>query len=167
MATADVDEPSTARHGYRPWLQRRIEASALSPLSAGLALALAQLGLFFAWHALGWALGVGDPNDPFFWQQMFGPNVINAALIGYAPAAMTWSRRQAVGELGRLSALLPEGGDELRRRVEEFPRLPMALAGRVAIGPGHSTETPTRDFFTASSRASVSISATTQNYETL
>jgi hypothetical protein len=64
---------------YRPWLQRRIDASALSPFQAGLGIAAALLGAFFAWHALGWALGVGDPRDRFFWQQMFGPNAIGLA----------------------------------------------------------------------------------------
>ena len=114
---------------YRPWLQRRIDAGQRSPIRAGLTIAAATLVAFFGWHALGWALGSGQPGDPYFWQQMFGPNVINAALIGYAPAAMAWSRRQALGELARLAPLLPGGGAALRERIERFPRAAMALAG--------------------------------------
>jgi hypothetical protein len=114
---------------YRPWLQRRIAAGALSEPAAGLAIAAATLLGFLVWHALGWALDLGGPRDPFFWQQMFGPNVINSALIGYAPAAMAWSRRQALGELTRLAPLLPGHGAALRERIERFPRVPMALAG--------------------------------------
>jgi len=129
MASAELEAAPSRQQGYRPWLQRVIEASALPPFLAGIGIALGQLGLFFAWHGLGWALGVGDPGDPFFWQQMFGPNVINAALIGYAPAAMAWSRREALGELTRLAPLLPGAGGELRARIECFPRWPMALAG--------------------------------------
>jgi hypothetical protein len=129
MTTADVELATRAARPYRPWLQRALEASGLPPFAAGLALALGLLGVFFAWHGLGWALGVGSPHDPLFWQQMFGPNVINAALIGYAPAAMAWSRREALGELARLAPLLPAGGAELRARIERFPRAPMAAAG--------------------------------------
>jgi hypothetical protein len=129
MTTAELEAACARQPGYRPWLQRAIAASGLPPFAAGLALGLALLGLFFAWNGLGWALGVGSARDPFFWQQMFGPNVINAALIGYAPAAMAWSRREALGELARLAPLLPGGGAELRARIECFPRGPMALAG--------------------------------------
>jgi hypothetical protein len=129
MTTAELEAPRASPPAHRPWLQRWIEASGLPPFAAGLALALATLALFFAWHGLGWALGVGGPRDPFFWQQVFGPNVINAALIGYAPAAMAWSRREALGELARLAPLLPAGGAALRARIERFPRLPLAAAG--------------------------------------
>jgi hypothetical protein len=133
MASAELELPARPAEGYRPWLQRRIEASGLPHLAAGALIAAALLGLFFAWHALGWALGVGDPADPFFWQQMFGPNVINAALVGHAPAAMAWSRGQARDELDRLAPLLPAGGRDVRARIERFPRAPMAVAG-LAIG---------------------------------
>ena len=112
-----------------PWLQRQIDSSARSPFLAGLAVSGAVLAGFFAWHALGWALGSGHPDDRYFWAQMFGPNVINAALIGYAPAAMAWSRRRALGELARLAPLLPGAGQDERERIERFPRKPMALAG--------------------------------------
>jgi hypothetical protein len=129
MATAYAELLAPARARQQPFLQRWIEASALPPFVAGAIVAGAQLGLFFVWHALGWALGLESPRDAFFWQQMFGPNVINAALIGYAPAAMFWSRRQAQGELARLAPLLPDAGEAAREQIGRFPRLPMALAG--------------------------------------
>ena len=129
MLTAEAERSAPELDGYRPWLQRRIDASPRSPFQAGLGIAAVLLGGFFAWHALGWVLGIGDPRDRSFWQQMLGPNVINAALVGYAPAAMAWSRRQALGELTRLAALLPDGGRAPRERILRFPRVPMALAG--------------------------------------
>jgi hypothetical protein len=129
MLSADADVPASQPSHYLPWLQRRIDASRGTPVRAGLAIAAATLVAFFGWHALGWALGSGHPRERYFWQQMFGPNLINAALIGYAPAAMAWSRRQALGELARLAPLLPGGGASLRERIERFPRVPMALAG--------------------------------------
>jgi len=132
MATADAEgnAPSgTADPPYVPWLQRRIEASGRSFALAGVAIGSVQLVLFLAWHGLGWVLGFGSPHDRYFWEQVFGPNVINAALIGYAPAAMAWSRREAQRELARLAPTLPAAGAELRERIARFPRLPMALAG--------------------------------------
>ena len=68
MRTAEADGSPAEGRSYRPWLQRRIDASTRSPRSAGLGIAAALLGGFFAWHTLGWALGVGDPRDHFFWQ---------------------------------------------------------------------------------------------------
>jgi hypothetical protein len=133
MASAELELPARPAEDHRPWLQRRIDTSGLPRFAAGALISAALLGLFFAWHALGWALGVGDPGDPFFWQQVFGPNVINAALVGYAPAAMAWSHGQARGELDRLAPLLPDGGRDVRARIERFPRAPMACAG-LAIG---------------------------------
>jgi hypothetical protein len=129
MASADAAPRAGEPGPYRPWLQRWIEANALGFARSGVAIAAATFVAFFAWHALGWALGSGSPSDTYFWEQMLGPNVINAALIGYAPAAMAWSRRQARGELSRLAPLLPEHGAALRARIESFPRVPMALAG--------------------------------------
>jgi hypothetical protein len=129
MATVEGTRAEASRRPYRPWLQRLIEASGLPPWRAGIAIGFAHLGLFFAWHALGWALGLGSPRDRFFWEQMVGPNVINAAVIGYAPAAMAWSRREARSELTRLGPLLPQGGSEFRERITRFPRRPMAVVG--------------------------------------
>ena len=129
MASAELDAAAAEDSGRPPWLQRRIDASGLPPFAAGALIAAALLGSFFTWNALGWALGVGDPRDPVFWQRMFGPNLINAALVGYAPAAMAWSRRRALGELARLAPLLPAGGADVRERVERFPRAPMRVAG--------------------------------------
>ncbi|MEN8159295.1 MAG: hypothetical protein ABFS41_04390, partial [Myxococcota bacterium] len=129
MATAEGTRANARRPLYRPWLQRAIEASGRPPWLAGIAIGVAQLALFFAWHAIGWGLGVRGPRERFFWEQMVGPNVINAILIGYAPAAMAWSRREAQSELTRLGPLLPRGGSELRERIARFPRGPMALAG--------------------------------------
>jgi hypothetical protein len=130
MAAADTSEPARAeRRPYQPWLQRRIDASRLAPPLFGLAVFAAVLAFFFAWHVLGWLLGFGSPRERWFWEQLFGPNVINAALIGYGPAAMAWSRRQAATELERLAPLLPERGRALRERAARFPRVPMALAG--------------------------------------
>jgi hypothetical protein len=40
--------------------------------------------------------------------------VINAMMIGYAPAAMAWSHQQARGELARLAPLLQEQGEVSR-----------------------------------------------------
>jgi len=130
VTTAELDAPGqTPEAPYRPWLQRRIDASGLPAFAAGAVIAAAQLALFFGWRALGWVLGVGSASDPSFWQQMFGPNVINAALIGYAAGAMAWSRRQAESELGRLAPILPDGGRAAREQIGRFPRGPMAAAG--------------------------------------
>ena len=129
MATAELEAPANAAQRYRPWLQRRIDASGLSPVAAGLTIASLQLALFFTWHGLGWLLGLGNPRDPWFWEQMFGPNVINAALIGYAPAAMAWSRRQAQEEHAQLTRWLGSEAETFGERLSSFPRGPMAAAG--------------------------------------
>ena len=48
-----ADRPTSERSGYRPWLQRRIDASRGTPVRAGLTIAAATLFAFFAGHALG------------------------------------------------------------------------------------------------------------------
>lgn len=88
MTTADAELASAHRRPYRPWLQRRIDASGLPLALAGAAIAGLQLASFFGWITLGWALGFGSSADRWFWEQMVGPNVIMAALIGWVPAVM-------------------------------------------------------------------------------
>jgi len=129
MTTADAELAAPAARAYLPWLQRRIDASGLPLAVAGAGIAGLQLASFFAWIALGWALGVGSPSDGWFWEQMVGPNVIMAALIGWVPAAMAWSRRRAAGELAALAPLLGAAGSEAGERLAAFPRWPMALCG--------------------------------------
>jgi hypothetical protein len=133
MATADVEIAAPASRPYQPWLARRIDASALPLALAGLGIALVQLASFFGWIALGWALGVGSPRDRWFWQQMVGPNVIMAALIGWVPAAMVRSRRRAAVELDALAPWLGAEAARARERLAAFPRWPLACAG-AAVG---------------------------------
>ena len=131
MATAELELRASRRPRYRPWLQRRIEASGLPLAAAGVAVAALQLAAFFGWMALGWAFGVGSADDDWFWREMVGPNVIMAALIGWVPVAMTWSRRRAAAELDALAPALGADAARLRERFETFPRWPMALSGAV------------------------------------
>ncbi|MGH7287151.1 MAG: hypothetical protein ACREI8_03935, partial [Myxococcota bacterium] len=65
MTTAELDASVSTALRDRPWLQRRIEASGHSLLAVGGLIATAQLASFFAWIALGWALGVGGPGGAF------------------------------------------------------------------------------------------------------
>jgi hypothetical protein len=60
---------------------------------------------------------------------MVGPNVIMAALIGWVPAAMAWSRRRAASELEALTPLLGDGAAEASERLGAFPRWPLAICG--------------------------------------
>jgi hypothetical protein len=129
MAMAELELSVSRAPRYRPWLQRRIEASGLPLAAAGVAIAALQLLAFFGWMALGWGLGVGSADDAWFWREMVGPNVIMAALIGWAPVAMTWSHRRAAAELTELAPGLGADASRLRERFETFPRWPMALSG--------------------------------------
>src|SRR5262245_13233092 len=129
MTSAELEAAPAAPLAYRPWLQRRIDASGLALPVAGAAIAGLHLASFFGWIALGWALGVGSPADRWFWEKMVGPNVIMAALIGWAAAAMAWSRRRAASELAALAPLLPDGGSRARERLAAFPRWSFALCG--------------------------------------
>ena len=129
MATAELEAETSGPLRYRPGLQRVIDASGLPLVVVGSLIAGVHLASFFAWMALGWALGVGRPADPWFWEQMVGPNVIMAALIGWVPAAMAWSRRRAAGELEALTPWLGASAAETRDRLAAFPRWPLAACG--------------------------------------
>jgi hypothetical protein len=54
MLTAEADGSPAEVRAYRPWLQRRIDASARSPLKAGLGIAAALLAGFFAIGLASW-----------------------------------------------------------------------------------------------------------------
>lgn len=129
MTTADAELAAPAAPPYRPWLQRRIDASNLPLALAGAAIAGLHLASFFGWMALGWALGFGSSADRWFWEQMVGPNVIMAALIGWVPAVMAWSHRCAESELAALAPLLGDRASETRERLAAFPRWPLACCG--------------------------------------
>jgi hypothetical protein len=129
MTTAGLEAGASRPAHYRPWLQRAIDASGLPLAVAGVAIATLQLAGFFGWMGLGWALGFGHPSDAWFWQKMVGPNVIMAALIGWAPAAMAWSHRRAAAELAALAPELRAGPFDPLERLATLPRWPLALVG--------------------------------------
>lgn len=130
MATADVELASEARAPYVPWLQRAIRASGLSPWLAGAVLAALQLASLFLVFGLGGLLGMRDLVQPWFWSELVGPNVVNALLIGYAPAALAWSRRAALAQLDALRPVLPEAERAaFRAQLSAYPRRALALVG--------------------------------------
>src|SRR5687767_7114748 len=108
MTTAEAELASAPARPYVPWLQRAIRASGLSPWLAGFVLASFQLASLFAVFGLGALAGLRDIAEPWFLRELAGPNAVNALLIGYAPAALAWSRRAALVQLERLR---PQIGD--------------------------------------------------------
>jgi hypothetical protein len=129
MATADAELATPARP-YVPWSQRWIAASGLSPWTAGVALAAVQLASLFVVFGLGALAGLEDLSQPWFWSELAGPNVVNALLIGYAPAALAWSRRAALAQLERLRPLLAGAAHaSFRAQLAAYPRAPLALVG--------------------------------------
>jgi hypothetical protein len=130
MTTADLELPGAAPRPYVPWLQRAIRASGTSPWLAGLAVAAFQLASLFAVFGLGGLVGLRDIAQPWFWSELAGPNVVNALLIGYAPAAMAWSRRSALAQLERLRPELAEADfASFHARLAGYPRAQLALVG--------------------------------------
>jgi hypothetical protein len=130
MATADLELASAAACPYVPWLQRAIRASGLSPWLAGVLLAVLQLASLFAVFGLGALAGLGDLGQPWFWSELAGPNVVNALLIGYAPAALAWSRSAARAQLERLRPQLAEVDfASFHAQLTRYPRARLALVG--------------------------------------
>lgn len=127
MATADAE---LAPRPYVPWSQRWIAASGVAPWLAGLAIVGAQLASLFVAFGVGALAGLPDLRQPWFWSELAGPNVVNALLIGYAPAALAWSRRSALAQLERLRPLLSDASfASFHAQLTGFPRLPLALVG--------------------------------------
>lgn len=130
MTTADVELAHAAARPYVPWLQRAIRTSGLSPWLAGLVLAALQLASLFAVFGLGALAGLRDIAQPRFLGELAGPNVVNALLIGYAPAALAWSRRAALVQLERLRPQLAEADfASLHAQLSGYPRALLALVG--------------------------------------
>jgi len=130
MAVADVERSRPAAGPYEPWLQRVIRASGLAPWQAGIGLAALQLVSLLVVFGLGALAGLRDVAQPWFWSELAGPNVVNALLIGYAPAALAWSRRAALAQLERLRPLLAEPDfAAFHTQLSAYPRAWLALAG--------------------------------------
>jgi hypothetical protein len=130
MTTADLELAGAAPRPYVPWLQRAIRASGLSPWLAGLGVAALQLASLFAVFGLGGLVGLRDIAQPWFWSELAGPNVVNALLIGYAPAALAWSRRSALAQLERLRPELAEADFvSFHAQLAGYPRALLALVG--------------------------------------
>jgi hypothetical protein len=131
VTTADLELANTPRP-YVPWLQRAIRASGLSPWAAGGALAALQLASLLAVFGLGSLAGWSDITQRWFWSDIAGPNVVNAVLIGYAPAALFWSRSRALAQLERLRPLLAEADfAAFQAQLASFPRALLAVVGGV------------------------------------
>ena len=74
--------------------------------------------------------GLRDMEQPWFWSELAGPNVVNALLIGYAPAALAWSRRAALAQLERLRPQLAEADfASFHEQLTGYPRALLALVG--------------------------------------
>lgn len=130
MTTADLELPDAAPRPYVPFLQRKIRESGISPWLAGLVVSALQLASLFAVFGLGGLVGLRDIARPWFWTELAGPNVVNALLIGYAPAALAWSRRSALAQLERLRPLLPETEfASFHAQLAGYPRALLALLG--------------------------------------
>jgi hypothetical protein len=130
MTTADLELASAAARPYVPWLQRAIRASGLSPWLAGVLLAALQLASLFAVFGLGALAGLRDLGQPWFWSELAGPNVVNALLIGYAPAALSWSRYAALAQLEQLRPQLAEADfASFHAQLTGYPRALLALVG--------------------------------------
>jgi hypothetical protein len=129
MATADVEGAIDFANGYRPWSQRLIAASGLGPVPAAAALAAAQLGCLALVFGLGAWAGLRDGLEPWFWRQMAAPQLVMATLVGYAPAALFWSRRRARAQLDALAPQLEPGAHAEAHARLGFPRGRLALVG--------------------------------------
>jgi hypothetical protein len=130
MTTADVELARPAARPYVPWLQRAIRASGVSPWLAGFVLALLQLASLFVVFGVGALAGLRDIAQPWFFSELAGPNVVNALLIGYAPAALAWSRRAALAQLERLRPQLAETDfASFHAQLTGYPRALLALVG--------------------------------------
>jgi hypothetical protein len=130
VITADLELASETPRPYVPWLQRAFRASGLSPWAAGSVLAALQLASLLAVFGSAGLAGVSDFAEPWFWSDIAGPNVVNALLIGYAPAALFWSRRAAHAQLERLRPLLAEADfAAFHAQLAGYPRAPLAWVG--------------------------------------
>jgi hypothetical protein len=135
MATADVELASAAPGAYVPLLQRCIRASGLSPWLAGFVLAALQLASLFVVFGLGGLAGLRDLQQPWFFSELVGPNVVNALLVGYAPAALAWSRGAALAQLERLRPLLADAElASFHAQLSGYPRASLALVGGAFAG---------------------------------
>lgn len=130
MVTADAERTSARARPYVPWLQRAIRASGLSPWLAGFVLAALQLASLFAVFGVGALAGLRDVAQPWFWSELAGPNVVNALLVGYAPAALAWSRRAALAQLEQLRPELTAADFAyFHAQLTGYPRALLALVG--------------------------------------
>jgi hypothetical protein len=155
MVTAEAERAEPGTRAYRPWSQRWIAASGLSPWTAGVALAAVQLASVFVVFGLGALAGLRDLAQPWFWNEVLGPQFVMSLLVGYAAAALAWSRRSALTQLEKLKPLLSASTHaDFRAQLASFPRGLLAVVG-LGFGAGFVPlvllDPNLRDLFAASS----------------
>jgi hypothetical protein len=120
--------------GGAPWTQRLIAALPVAPLWTGLGLAALELGAYLLAVAL---FGRGDAAlGGAVFRENLGPRIVHAVLIGYAPAAMAYSRRSQLRAFGQLRPVLRGSGaelEDLRTELAAFDMRWLRLAGWAGV----------------------------------
>jgi hypothetical protein len=115
-----------------PWPLRLLDAAPLGPVYGGLLVTAAVLVAFLAWA---WLTGA--------WGQSFGPQIwfelLQAILIGYAPAAAVISLRGALRDLDDLREVIelsPLEFENERQALTRFRPRPLAVAAVIGVAAG-------------------------------
>jgi len=115
-----------------PWPLRLLDAAPLGPVSGGLLITAAVFLAFLAWARLTGAWG--DSLGPQIWFEL-----LQAVMVGYAPAATVISVRGALRDLDDLREVVelsPLDFENERQALTRFRLRPLAVSAAIGVALG-------------------------------
>jgi len=136
-------EAQVKGHPGLPWTIRLFESIPLAPIWIGLLITALGLSVFLVYaYLVGWIEGARLHGDPFWESVQFWFELVQVAMIGYAPTFASYWLRGAVRDLHDLRPALRCSDAEFQAELREltgFERRPLLIAILIGIAIGVGT----------------------------